>query len=117
MKTAVLDVLSDGFWDALASLHPGPYDAVVSDLAPKTTGVRLTDEARSIRLASLALEVAQRAGKPGSSFIAKLFMGSGFEEFRDQIRAHFEEVKVVRPEATRGASVEVYLVGLSRIAG
>jgi 23S rRNA (uridine2552-2'-O)-methyltransferase len=39
-------------------------------------------------------------------------MGGDFEEFRAQIRSHYEDVKVVRPEATRGASMEVYLVGL-----
>lgn len=116
VKTAALDVLSEEFWAALAALHPGPYDVVVSDLAPKTTGIRLTDEARSIRLATLALDVSRRHGKPGSTFVAKLFMGSGFEEFRDEVRTFFDEVKVVRPEATRGASVEVYLVGLSRRA-
>jgi 23S rRNA (uridine2552-2'-O)-methyltransferase len=41
-------------------------------------------------------------------------MGGGFEEFRDEIRALYEDVKVVRPEATRGASMEIYLVGLKR---
>ena len=56
--------------------------------------------------------VAVARGRPGSSFVAKLFMGGDFEEFRAQVRSHYEDVKVVRPEATRGASMEVYLVGL-----
>ena len=88
------------------------YDAVISDMAPKTSGIRSTDEARSLRLAGKALELAVRRGRPGASFVAKLFMGGDFESFRDELRSHFEDVKVVRPEATRGASVEVYLVGL-----
>jgi 23S rRNA (uridine2552-2'-O)-methyltransferase len=110
----VLDVLADDFASALEALEPGPYDAVISDMAPKTSGIRSTDEARSLRLAGRALETAARYGKPGGSFVAKLFMGGDFEAFRDEVRTHYEEVKVVRPEATRGASVEVYLVGLRK---
>ena len=117
VKTAVLDVLAPDFDAALAALHAGPFDVVVSDLAPKTTGVHGTDEARSLRLAGKALEVAARRGRPGGHFIAKLFMGGDFETFRAEVRRLFEEVKVVRPEATRGASVEIYLVGLARRPG
>ncbi len=116
VKTVVLDVLADDFDAKLRELYDGPFDAVISDMAPKTSGIRSTDEARSLRLAGKALEIAVTRGKPGATFVAKLFMGGDFQEFRDEIRAHFEDVKVVRPEATRGASMEVYLVGLRRKA-
>lgn len=112
VTTAVLDVLADDFDAQLRALYDGPLDAVISDMAPKTSGIKATDEARSLRLAGKALEVAVTRGRPGSSFVAKLFMGGDFEEFREQVRTHYAEVKVVRPEATRGASMEVYLVGL-----
>jgi 23S rRNA (uridine2552-2'-O)-methyltransferase len=114
VKTAVLDVLADDFDAKLLEMYEGPFDAVISDMAPKTSGIRTTDEARSLRLARKALEVAATRGRPGSAFVAKLFMGGEFEEFRDEVRASFEDVKVVRPEATRGASMEVYVVGLRR---
>ena len=114
VKTAVLDVLADDFLEKLEALHGGAYDVVVSDLAPKTTGVRSTDEARSLRLAGRALEVARTRGKPGGHFIAKLFMGGDLEQFRGEVRALFDEVKLVRPEATRGGSMEIYVVGLRR---
>lgn len=114
VTTAVLDVLADDFDAKLRAMYDGPFDAVISDMAPKTSGIRQTDEARSLRLAGKALEVAVTRGRPGSHFVAKVFMGGDFEEFRDQVRASFEDVKVVRPEATRGASMEVYLVGLRR---
>jgi 23S rRNA (uridine2552-2'-O)-methyltransferase len=58
--------------------------------------------------------VSVARGRPGGAFVAKLFMGGDFEEFRGQVRAAFEDVKVVRPDATRAASVEVYLVGLHK---
>lgn len=112
--TAVLDVLADDFQQQLEALHPGPVDVVVSDLAPKTTGIKDVDEARSLRLVGVALDVSRNRGRVGSHFIAKLFMGGGFEELREELRTLFSDVKVVRPEATRGASMEIYLVGLRK---
>jgi 23S rRNA (uridine2552-2'-O)-methyltransferase len=112
VRTAVLDVLADDAREQIEALAPGPYDAVLSDMAPKTTGVRATDEARSLRLAQRALELARALGRPGSGFVTKLFMGGDFEAFRAQLREAYREVKVVRPEATRSASVEIYLVAL-----
>jgi len=114
VQTAVLDVLAEDFDARLLALYSGPFDAVISDLAPKTSGIRATDEARSLRLAGKALEIASVRGRPTGAFVAKLFMGGDFEGFRDEVRARYADVKVVRPEATRGASFEVYLVGLNR---
>jgi 23S rRNA (uridine2552-2'-O)-methyltransferase len=115
VRTAVLDVLAPDALSALRQLAGGPLDAVLSDLAPKTSGIRTTDEARSLRLAERALEVSTTLGREGSSFVVKLFMGGDFETFRGELRSRYREVKVVRPEATRSASVEVYLVGLRLI--
>ena len=112
VRTGVVDVLAEDAQAQVEALAPGPFDAVLSDMAPKTTGVRGTDEARSVRLAERALALARALGKPGSSFVTKLFMGGEFEAFRAKLREAYREVKVVRPEATRSASVEIYLVGL-----
>jgi 23S rRNA (uridine2552-2'-O)-methyltransferase len=114
VKTAALDVLADDFDAQLTALYPHGFDVVVSDLAPKTSGIHSTDEARSIRLCEKALTLSAQRGKPGGAFMAKLFMGADFESFRNQVRAQFQEVKIVRPEATRGGSMEVYVVGLMR---
>src|SRR5262249_20733023 len=114
VKPAVLDVTAEDFFASVRALEDGEFDAVISDLAPKTSGIRTTDEARSIALALRALEVALERGRAGSSFVAKLFMGGGFEEFRDRVRRAYQQVKIVRPEATRGGSSEVYLVGLGK---
>jgi 23S rRNA (uridine2552-2'-O)-methyltransferase len=114
VSTATLDLLEDGAAARIAVLLPGPLDAVISDMAPKTTGVRTTDEARSVRLVRRALDIARERLRPGGHFMAKLFMGGEFEPLREELRALFADVKVVRPEATRGGSIEVYLVGLRR---
>ncbi|HXX31586.1 MAG TPA: RlmE family RNA methyltransferase [Myxococcaceae bacterium] len=112
VRTGVVDVVADDALDALDRISPGPYDAVLSDLAPKTSGIRGTDEARSLRLAERAREIARARGRPGSSFLVKVFMGGGFEAFREELRRSYAQVRVVRPEATRSASAEVYLVAL-----
>jgi len=85
-------------------------DLVLSDMAPKTTGVHDTDVARSFDLACLALESAKRFLKPGGTFIVKLFMGDSFEEYRTLLRSSFEQVRILRPESTRKHSREVFFV-------
>ncbi len=114
VHTLRADVVDADFDAKLAAIHEGHFDAVISDLAPKTTGIRTTDEARSLALATRAADIAQRWGASGSAFLAKLFMGGDFETFRSLLRARYREVKVVRPEATRARSIEVYLLGLGR---
>jgi 23S rRNA (uridine2552-2'-O)-methyltransferase len=114
VKTAVLDVLDQAFADKLRSIYEWEFDVVTSDLAPKMSGIKSADQALSLRLASSALEIATARGRAGSHFVAKLFHGGEFEQFRDRVRQVYREVKVVRPEATRGGSSEVYVVGLSK---
>jgi 23S rRNA (uridine2552-2'-O)-methyltransferase len=114
IKTAVADVLAPEFDQQLRELHDQAFDVVVSDLAPKTTGIKTTDEARSLALAEKALDISVTRGAPRGHFVAKLFMGRDFPAFRKAVQQHYQDVKIVRPEATRGASMEIYLVGLQR---
>ncbi len=88
-----------------------PYDAVLSDLAPRTSGIHGVDEARSLELAGRALSLALQVLKPSGALVVKVFMGGDFEEFLRTCRRAFRAVRVVRPEASvaRG-SKEVYLV-------
>jgi len=91
-----------------------PYDVVLSDMAPNTTGDKRTDQIRSHQLFMRALEVACQVLRPGGSFVGKIFMGGDFEEARDAVRAQFGTTRVIRPKATRGVSYEIFLVGLER---
>lgn len=111
VRTAVLDIYADDLVARLSELHDGPFDAITSDMAPKTTGIKATDEARSIALAEHALALCQALLRPGGSFVAKVFEGRDFEGYLLEVRAAFAQVKLVRPEATRGSSVEIYVVG------
>jgi 23S rRNA (uridine2552-2'-O)-methyltransferase len=111
VRTAVVDLLAPGAVERLRALHPGRFDLVTSDMAPKTIGVKVTDEARSLELARMALSVAEEALRLGGSLVVKVFMGGDFPAFQKEMRARFDEVQVVRPEATRERSYEVYVVG------
>ncbi len=93
-----------------------PYDVVLSDMAPATSGQRDVDQWRSYELFVRALDVAQALGKPGSHFVGKIFMGAEFAKARDAVRLAYEEVKTVRPDGTRSASFEVFVCGLRKKA-
>ena len=110
-RTCVADAFSPGLLERLRGEGRAPYDAVLSDLAPKTSGVHSADEARSLDLAGRALALALSVLKPSGAFVVKVFMGGDFETFLKQCRQAFEQVRIVRPEASvaRG-SREVYLV-------
>jgi 23S rRNA (uridine2552-2'-O)-methyltransferase len=88
----------------------GPADLVVSDLAPNTTGQRLVDHVRQITLADRALALAKATGKPGSAFVCKVFEGEDAPGFVDRVRAAYADVKRLKPDATRGNSVEFFVV-------
>ncbi len=88
-----------------------PYDVVMSDMAPKTSGVKLRDQAASFELFLRALEVAAALGKPGSSFVAKLFMGPDFDAAMKATKQHYGKTRVIRPSGTRQQSKEVFVVG------
>ena len=85
-------------------------DLVMSDMAPNITGTKVVDQPRSMYLAELALDMARRVLKPGGNFVCKVFQGEGFDEFVRDARNSFERVRVIKPEASRSASREVYLV-------
>lgn len=91
-----------------------PFDVVLSDMAPSTTGSKVADQAGSFELFMTALEVAARLGKPGSSFVAKLFMGPDFESAKRGVSEAYAESKTLRPRGTRQNSSEVFVVGLKR---
>lgn len=89
------------------------FDAVLSDMAPDTTGIRSTDQARSAALVEEALGRAERLLAPGGVFVAKIFQGPDVQVIRKRMGARFGEVHLYKPEASRSASTELYLVGKS----
>lgn len=103
-EQAVLDAL-------LLALGGGKADLVISDLAPNISGIAVSDQARAMHLAELALELARQCLKPGGSLLVKVFQGAGFTEFMSAMRKAFVKVSSRKPEASRGRSSEMYLFG------
>jgi 23S rRNA (uridine2552-2'-O)-methyltransferase len=87
------------------------FDVVLSDMAPDTTGIRATDQARSAALFEEALGRAERLLAPGGSLVGKIFQGPDVTSLRRRMAQRFELVKLWKPRGSRAASPEVYLVG------
>jgi len=94
-----------------------PFDVVMSDMAPLTTGIKLQDQERSYELCMFALAAADRFLKSGGTFIAKLFNSQETDVFRAELRTRFKRVEMVKPPATRTESRERFFVGLGFMGG
>ena len=92
----------------------GTRELVISDLAPATSGIHVTDASRSIDLARRALEVALALLSKGGHFLCKVFEGPDVKAFRTELARHFARVQTLRPSAVRKASREVYLLAMNR---
>jgi 23S rRNA (uridine2552-2'-O)-methyltransferase len=100
-------------FDRVLALLPGrQVDVLLSDMAPNLSGVDVIDQPRSMYLAELALEMAGRVLKPGGHALIKAFQGSGFAELLKAARARFDRVRLLKPEASRARSPEIYLLAM-----
>jgi 23S rRNA (uridine2552-2'-O)-methyltransferase len=93
-----------------------PYDVVLSDMAPRTTGSRITDQARSAELFMRALAVASTLGAPGGAFVGKIFMSDDLPMARAELKRHYAAERLIRPAGTRAVSTELFVVGLGKRA-
>jgi 23S rRNA (uridine2552-2'-O)-methyltransferase len=85
-----------------------PYDLVLSDMAPKTTGNRVTDQTRSYELFMQALGIADSLGGKGSSFVGKIFMSDDLPTARAELRRIYTSHRLLRPEGVRAGSTEIF---------
>ena len=110
VRTVTGDVRDPATIEQIVALVGRPADVVLSDLAPKLTGVRSTDEARSAELLDAALASLPALLRPGGTLVLKVFMGPGHRGSVEKVRKAFEDVRTSRSEATRHGSSELYLV-------
>jgi 23S rRNA (uridine2552-2'-O)-methyltransferase len=101
--------------DAFAQEH-GTFDAVLSDMAPSTSGARDVDHLRSVALAEHARYFADKLLRPGGSFVVKVFMGGDFEPYVASLKTLFGQVSRLRPKGTRAESREIFVIGKERRA-
>ncbi len=102
------------FDQIIAALDGAAVDLVMSDMAPNISGVDAADQASSMYLVELALDMAVQVLKPGGNFVTKVFHGEGYEDYLKALRTHFEKVVVRKPDASRPRSREVYVLGKGR---
>jgi 23S rRNA (uridine2552-2'-O)-methyltransferase len=102
-ETAVLE-------QVLGALGADKVDLVLSDMAPNMAGIDAVDQPRSLYLAELALEFADRVLAPGGDVLVKLFQGAGFDQLISDTRARYGRVLTKKPKASRTRSPEIYLL-------
>lgn len=90
------------------------FNVILSDMAPKTTGIRMTDQARSAELCELAVRISDQYLKKGGSLVMKLFHSDDFKEIKKLILERFQQFQAVKPDSTRKESKEIFLVGLGK---
>ena len=94
----------------LGWLGGGKFDLIVSDIAPNLTGIDSADQASSMYFLELALDTVRQTLKHGATFVAKMFQGSGSDDWLKDLRTSFQKVSIRKPGASRPESREVYVV-------
>jgi 23S rRNA (uridine2552-2'-O)-methyltransferase len=112
IRTIIADFTEPGTVEQILSFITRKADVVLCDAAPNVTGVWEVDHAKQIDLAEKALEIAQCVLRPNGSFFVKVFEGNMFSDFMQHIKGVFEEVKLVKPQASRQKSSEMYILAL-----
>jgi 23S rRNA (uridine2552-2'-O)-methyltransferase len=92
----------------------GPYDLVLSDAAPHTSGSSVVDSQASLELASRAFELACCCLKPGGNLVVKVFQGGEEGTLLERIRGAFARARALKPGASRSESREVYFLGFEK---
>jgi 23S rRNA (uridine2552-2'-O)-methyltransferase len=98
------------FNQLLDQLGGAQADLVLSDIAPNLSGIDSADQASSIYLVELALDMARRILKPKGNFVAKVFQGAGSDAFLKDLRTSFDKVSIRKPASSRSRSREIYVV-------
>jgi 23S rRNA (uridine2552-2'-O)-methyltransferase len=91
-----------------------PFDLVISDMAPETSGIKIKDQARSLELAETAADYATAYLRSGGHFVAKVFDGPDVQEFTFNLKALFTKVKSFKPKSSRSESKESFILGMQR---
>ena len=112
VATLAGDIFDRGFIEA-ALRDRLPFDVVLSDMAPATSGIKVADSARSALLFERALEIAGWALRPGGTFLAKIFQGSEFHQLLSEVKKQFVSTRAIRPQATRKQSREIYILAMN----
>jgi 23S rRNA (uridine2552-2'-O)-methyltransferase len=112
IRTIVADMTEPDIVEQILSFLPRKADVVLSDAAPNITGVWEVDHARQIDLATKALGIAQCALHSSGNIFVKVFQGELLDGFIQTVKASFDSVRIVKPQASRAKSSEIYILAL-----
>ena len=112
IRTIVCDMTEPEAVNEILSFLPGKADVVLSDMSPNISGVWEVDHARQIDLATQALQVARQILCPHGNFFTKVFEGDLFKAYFEKVKLYFDEVKLIKPKASRAQSSEMYILAL-----
>jgi len=113
VRTLVGDMTDPAIVDQILAFLPRKADVVLSDASPNISGVWEVDHARQIDLANQALQVAVKVLRPYGNFFVKVFEGDLLAAFIQKVKESFQQVKVVKPKASRAQSSEMFILALS----
>jgi 23S rRNA (uridine2552-2'-O)-methyltransferase len=102
------DIFSTEIKQKIQELIGRPADSVISDLAPKLSGIRDADMARCLELNQSALSIAVNLLGPGGTLLIKSFISNDLHSFTAELKRYFSTVQRTKPEATRHGSSEFY---------
>jgi 23S rRNA (uridine2552-2'-O)-methyltransferase len=113
VRTIICDLTNRDTITQILELLPRKADAVISDAAPNISGIWEVDHARQLDLAQKALEIAKEVLRPSGSFFVKVFQGEMFSDFLLKMKQNFVNVVIVKPEASKPKSAEIFILGRS----
>jgi 23S rRNA (uridine2552-2'-O)-methyltransferase len=112
IRTIIGDMTEPEMLQQILSFLPGKADVVLSDMSPNISGVWEVDHARQIDLATKAMDLALKILCTNGNFFTKVFEGDLLNDFIKTVEKHFEEVKFIKPKASRSQSSEMYILAL-----
>lgn len=115
------DVLDDQIENLIRKNYSGKFDVILSDLAPKTSGIHDVDHYRSMELSQRVVYLANIFLTDKGVVVLKVFQGSDFDKFIYEMKKRFKRVhphtkdfgvrvNIFKPKAIRGGSFEVYVI-------
>jgi 23S rRNA (uridine2552-2'-O)-methyltransferase len=112
VRTVVGDIREQETLQQISELLPRKADTLISDASPNISGIWEVDHARQTDLAQNALYIALETLRPGGNFFVKVFQGDMLDDFVRKVRRFFQAVKVIKPEASRSRSSEMFVLGI-----
>lgn len=105
-------VEGDIFKQPPESFIEAPYDVILSDMAPNTTGIMIRDQTLSAELCQKVVDLCDLFLRPGGHMVLKLFQGPDAKQIENEVKRRFEKMQLLKPQSTRKESKEIFVIGI-----